>query len=125
MTRDRIVAIFLILVGAVGVFAAAELTIERVLLAADANATLNCNFSLILQCGKNLASWQGALFGFPNAIIGTVGFMAPIVVGASILAGARFARWYWIVFNLGMAGAFTLVAWLIHESIFDLGTLCP
>ena len=76
--RDRIVAVLLIVIGAVGWFASAQLTIERVLLAADANAQLNCDFSLIVQCGKNLASWQGSLLGFPNPILGLGGFVAPI-----------------------------------------------
>ena len=39
---------------------------------------------------KNLESWQGSLFGFPNPILGLTGWMAPIVVGFAILAGAGF-----------------------------------
>ena len=31
----------------------------------------------IVQCGTNLSSWQGAVFGFPNPIIGLAGFVAP------------------------------------------------
>ncbi|MGU7714734.1 vitamin K epoxide reductase family protein, partial [Escherichia coli] len=48
-----------------------------------------------------------------------------IVVGVAILAGARFARWFWILFALGMTFAFGFVVWLISQSIFDLNTLCP
>ena len=123
--RDRVVAVLLIVVGAVGWFASAQLVIERVLLAADADAQLNCDFSLIVQCGKNLGSWQGSVFGFPNPLLGLGGFVAPIAVGVSILAGARFARWFWIAFNAGMLGAISFVGWLISQSIFSLGTLCP
>jgi len=86
---------------------------------------LDCNISVLVQCGKNLGSWQGSVLGFPNPIIGLAAWIAPIIVGVSLLAGARFARWYWILFNLGVAGAQLFVIWLIHESIFDLGTLCP
>ena len=49
----------------------------------------------------------------------------PIVVGVAILAGARFARWFWWLFELGMTFAFVFVIWLIGQSIFVLGTLCP
>ena len=42
-----------------------------------------------------------------------------------MLAGARFARWFWIAFNVGMLGAIAFVGWLISQSIFSLGTLCP
>jgi uncharacterized membrane protein len=51
--------------------------------------------------------------------------MAPIVVGAAILAGARFARWFWVAFWAGIAFAFAFVIWLISQSIYVLGTLCP
>ena len=65
------------------------------------------------------------MFGFPNPILGLAGWVAPIVVGFAILAGARFARWFWWLFELGMAFAFVFVIWLIGQSIFVLGTLCP
>ena len=68
---------------------------------------------------------RGSVFGFPNPILGLAGWVAPIVVGFAILAGARFARWFWWLFELGMTFAFVFVIWLIGQSIFVLGTLCP
>ena len=50
--------------------------------------------------------------------------MATLVVAAALLAGATFPRWFWIVFNLGVAGAMLLVMFLISQSILVLGTLC-
>jgi len=78
-----------------------------------------------VQCKANLESWQGSLFGFPNPIIGLAGWSMVLVVAVALLAGARFDRWFWIVFNLGTAGALALVIFLIVTSIFFLGTLCP
>ena len=118
-------AIFLIVAGALGWWAAFALTIDKFLLLENPNADLDCNFSLLVQCGENLNSWQGAVFGFPNPILGLGGFVAPIAVGAGLLAGARFARWFWILFNAGVLGALAFVIWLISQSIFVLGTLCP
>ena len=46
-------------------------------------------------------------------------------MGAAILAGARFARWFWVCFWAGIAFAFAFVIWLIGQSIYVLGTLCP
>ena len=48
-----------------------------------------------------------------------------IAVGVGMLAGARFSRWFWLLFNAGMLGALGFVVWLISVSIFVLGTLCP
>lgn len=123
--RPWVLAIFLIVVGVLGWWAAFALTLDKFALLENPDADLDCNFSKFVQCGANLASWQGAVFGFPNPLIGLGGFVAPIAVGAGLLAGARYSRWFWIAFNVGIAGALTFVIWLIGQSIFVLGTLCP
>lgn len=118
-------AVFLIVTGAAGWFSAFMLTLDKFKLLENPNADLDCNFSVIVQCGVNLGSDQGAAFGFPNPLIGLGGFVAPVAVGVALLAGAQFARWFWIAFNIGVAGALAFVIWLIGQSIFVLGTLCP
>jgi uncharacterized membrane protein len=118
-------AIFLIVGGAVAWFSAFQLTLDKFQVLADPNAVLGCNFSVVVQCGRNLSSAQGAAFGFPNPLLGVAGFVAPIAVGVGILAGARYAGWFWLAFNIGIAGALAFVIWLIGQSIFVLGTLCP
>lgn len=118
-------AIFLIVAGVIGWFAAFDLTLEKIQTLINPAYAPSCNISPLVQCGLNMSSPQGAIFGFPNSIIGVAAFIAPILVGVSILAGARFARWYWVAFNLGMLGAIAFVGWLSYESIFVLGTLCP
>jgi uncharacterized membrane protein len=123
--RPWIFAIFLILTGALGWWAAFSLTLDKFAVLENPQADLDCNFSLLVQCGVNLASPQGAVFGFPNPLLGLGGFVAPIAVGVALLAGAQFARWFWIAFNIGVAGALAFVIWLIGQSIFVLATLCP
>jgi len=124
--RSIALAIFLIIVGAIGWFASFELAVEKYLVLADPQHNPSCDISPLVQCGKNLGSWQGALFfDVPNPVWGLGGFVAPIAVGVGLLAGARFARWFWWLFNLGLAGALAFVIWLIAQSIFSLGTLCP
>jgi uncharacterized membrane protein len=123
--RPIALGIFLIVAGALGWWASFSLTVDKFLLLVNPAADLDCNFTVLVQCGKNLDSWQGAVFGFPNPILGLGGFVAPIAVGVGLLAGAHFARWFWALFNLGLAGALAFVIWLISQSIFVLGTLCP
>lgn len=118
-------AVFLILSGLVGWLAAFVLTLDKFTQLEDPSAALGCDFSLLVQCGKNLDSVQGAVFGFPNPIIGLACWVAPVIVGMAMLAGARFARWFWVLFWLGYVFAISLVCWLIGQSIFVLGTLCP
>jgi uncharacterized membrane protein len=123
--RPWILSIFLILTGALGWWAAFSLTLDKFAILADPDAVLDCNFSVLVQCGANLNSWQGEVFGFPNPLLGLGGFVAPIAVGVGLLAGARFANWFWIAFNIGVAGALAFVIWLISQSVYVLGTLCP
>lgn len=117
--------IFLVIAGTLGWWAAFNLTVGKIMLLENPAVDLDCDFSVLVQCGANLGSWQGAVFGFPNPLVGLGGFVAPIAVGVGMLAGARFARWFWIAFNLGIVGALAFVIWLISQSIYSLGTLCP
>ena len=123
--RPTVLAAWLVIAGVIGWWAAFSLTMERFHLLADPDATAACDFSLLVQCTANLESAQGSVFGFPNPILGLTGWAAPIVVGMAILAGARFARWFWWCFWAGTALAFGFVLWLIGQSVFALGTLCP
>jgi uncharacterized membrane protein len=123
--RPLALAIFLIVTGVLGWYAAFALTVDKFTLLENPEADLDCNFSLLVQCGANLNSPQGAVFGFPNPLLGLGGFVAPIAVGVALLAGARFARWFWALFNVGVLGALVFVIWLISQSIYVLGTLCP
>ncbi|MET0932496.1 MAG: vitamin K epoxide reductase family protein [Mycetocola sp.] len=118
-------AIFLVVAGVVGWIAAFALTVEKFASLASPGAALSCDVSVLVQCSANLDSPQGSVFGFPNPILGLTGWVAPVVVGAALLAGARFDRWFWLVFQLGVTAAFVFVLWLISQSIFVLGTLCP
>lgn len=124
-TRPVIFAVWLIIASVIGWFAAFQLTVEKFTLLADPDAALSCDLSAFIQCGKNLESWQGSVFGFPNPILGLSGWIAPLVVGVAILAGARFPRWFWALFGVGITFAFGFVCWLISQSIYDLIVLCP
>lgn len=116
---------FLVVTAAIGLWASLQLVLDKITVSADPDAALACDHSLLVQCSANLTSDQGSVFGFPNPILGVTGFVAPIAVGVALLAGARFARWFWVLFNLGVAAGFVFVLWLISQSIYSLGTLCP
>ncbi|GAA2526477.1 vitamin K epoxide reductase family protein [Microbacterium mitrae] len=124
-TRPTVFAIWLIIAGVIGWWAAFQLTLERFHLLQNPDAILNCDISPLVQCKANLESAQGAVFGFPNPILGLTMWVAPIVVGVAILAGARFAKWFWFLFWCGFVFAMGFVIWLMTQSIYELGTLCP
>lgn len=123
--RPYAYAIFSIIAGFIGWYASFELLTERIKTLADPGYVPNCDFSVLVTCGPNMSSWQGSIFGFTNTIFGVTMFVAPIVVGVSLLARARFDGWWWMLYQLGNAFGITLVFWLFSQSVYGLGTLCP
>lgn len=119
------IAIFFIIASAIGLLAAFVLLVEKLQILQFPDSKVSCDFGLVVQCGKNLASWQGSLLGFPNPTLGLIAWPVVMATGVAILAGARFAKWYWRSFNIVAVAALGFVIWLIWQSIFFLGTLCP
>jgi uncharacterized membrane protein len=122
---SRALAILLIIGGIVGLIAAFALTLDKIAVLQNPAAILGCNRSVLVQCSVNLKSAEGSAFGFPNPLLGLMMFPAPIIMGVATLAGVRFPRWWWALFNVGMAFAIGFVAWLMSVSVWVLGTLCP
>ncbi|MFL2002086.1 vitamin K epoxide reductase family protein [Microbacterium sp. A1-JK] len=123
--REILFGLFLVLCGGIGLTASMALSVEKIEKLANPDAGLSCDFSVLVQCSANLDSAQGAAFGVPNPFLGLTGFALVLGIGVSVLAVPHFARWFWVLFNLGVAGAFAFVVWLIGQSIYVLGTLCP
>lgn len=115
----------LILGGIIGWAGAFALTLERLHVAAHPDAVLSCDLNTIISCKSVMLSHQATLLGFPNPLIGLSAFMFPIAVGVAILAGAKFPRWFWNTFMVGISLGFAFVIWLAHEAIFEIGALCP
>jgi uncharacterized membrane protein len=124
-SRPVAIAVFLVIAGALGLLAAWELSVEKVLVLADPEHVPACNVGVLVGCGVNLDSWQGSVFGFPNPFIGLMAWPVVVTIGVAILAGAEFSRWFWIGLNVGVAGALVFVGWLIAQSIYALDVLCP
>ncbi|WP_231860933.1 vitamin K epoxide reductase family protein [Microbacterium laevaniformans] len=123
--RESFFGLFLMLSGIIGVTASMALSVEKIEKLAKPDTDLSCDFSVLVQCSANLDSAQGAAFGVPNPFLGLVGFALVLCIGVALWAVPHFARWFWVLFNFGVAGAFAFVVWLIGQSIYVLGTLCP
>ena len=111
--------------GVTGWIAALALTIERLRVASNPDAVLSCDVSPFISCKSVMLTWQASLLGFPNPLIGLAAFFAPVLIGFAILAGAKFAKWFWQLFTLGMTGGFVFVLWLFSQSVFVISALCP
>ncbi len=124
-SRPVAFAVLLIVAGALGLLAAFELSLEKVLVLSDPGHVPSCDVGVLVGCGVNLESAQGSVFGFPNPFIGLMAWPVVITIGVALLGGVRFPRWFWAGFNIGVAGALVFVGWLIAQSIYVLDVLCP
>lgn len=122
---SRMLPWLLLVGGAVGWLAAFVLTVEKIALLRDPTYQPSCSINPILSCGSVMAQPQAEAFGFPNPLLGVTGFAVVATVGAAMLAGARFGRWFWLGLQVGVTFGVVFVHWLIFQSIFRIGALCP
>jgi uncharacterized membrane protein len=111
--------------GAIGLTAAVVLLVEKIKLIEDPDYIPSCSINPILSCGSIMRTDQAEAFGFPNPIIGVAGFAVVITVGVAILAGASFARWFWLGLQVGVTFGVGFVHWLIFQSLYRIDALCP
>lgn len=121
----RAFAVWLVVAGAVGGFAAFILSWDKVKLLEDPNTHLACNVSPFISCGSVMTSRQASAFGFPNSFLGVAGFAMVLAIGTGLLAGAAFRRWFWLGLQAGAVFGIGLIAWLIDQSMFHIHALCP
>ncbi|EOM77580.1 Vitamin K epoxide reductase [Rhodococcus rhodnii] len=121
----RILPWLLVVAGLIGSLASFVLTIEKFELSVDADYVPSCSFDSVLDCGSVMATSQAAVFGFPNSLLGIVGFALVTTTGVALLAGASLSRWYWAGLQVGVTAATIFVHWLIAQSLYVVGALCP
>lgn len=121
----RPLAWLLLLGGVTGLLAAATLLVEKIALIADPAYVPSCSINPVLSCGSIMSTPQAELFGFPNPIMGVAAFPVLAATGAALLAGARLARWYWLGLQVGVVLGLALVGWLVFQSLYRIGALCP
>ncbi|MDQ1179473.1 putative membrane protein [Rhodococcus sp. SORGH_AS 301] len=115
----------ILVAGAIGLLAALVLVIERYRLLLDPSYLPSCSLNPVLSCGSVMTTPQAALFGFPNPILGIPAFTVVVVTGVLCLGGVRVPRWYWAGLAIGLSVGVVFVHWLIFQSLYRIGALCP
>lgn len=111
--------------GVLGMFAAGMLTYEKINLLQNPGSQLACDLNPIISCGSVINTDQASAFGFPNPFIGIAGFAVVLTIGMALLAGARYARWFWLGLLGGATFGVVFVHWLIWQSLYNITALCP
>ncbi|MXN62315.1 vitamin K epoxide reductase family protein [Kocuria rhizophila] len=125
MTRsDRTWGVLAVVLSLIGFAASAELVAERLALYQDAGHRASCDINAWLACGTVMRTPQAELFGFPNPFIGIVAYAVVLAVAVGVLAGARYARWFWWLLWLGIAAGSVFTLWLWWQTTFHINALC-
>lgn len=111
--------------GLVGLIASGALTIEKIASLNNPNYIPSCSLNPIVSCGSVMDSPQASLFGFTNTLIGVAAFPVVVTVGVVLLAGFHAPRWFWLGLQLGTTFGVIFVHWLMYQSLYEIGALCP
>ncbi|MFB7473420.1 vitamin K epoxide reductase family protein [Kitasatospora sp. NPDC056184] len=121
----RAFSLFLLVAALIGLAASAVLTFDKLRILEDPSYIPSCNLNPVISCGSVMRTDQAEVLGFPNPLLGLAAFGALAAVGAGLLAGAAYRRWFWLGLQAGTVFGVGFVHWLIDQALYDIGALCP
>lgn len=113
------------LLAFIGLAAALALSVDKVKLLQDPSFEPSCNFNPVLSCGSVMSTDQASLLGFPNPFLGLVGFSIMLTLGTLLAAGVRLPNPIMLGAAAGSILGLAFVHWLIFQSLYTIGALCP
>lgn len=116
---------WLLIAGVLGLVASMTLTVEKFELLRNPSYVPSCNINPIVSCGSVMVTPQAAVLGFPNPLLGLVGFTVVLVTGVLAVTKVTLPQWYWIGLLVGVLAGTAFVHWLIFQSLYRIGALCP
>jgi uncharacterized membrane protein len=109
----------------IGLFASMTLTVEKIKILLNPSYVPSCNINPIVSCGSVMVTPQASLLGFPNPLLGIVGFTVVVVTGVLAVAKVSLPQRYWVGLAVGTLVGAAFVHWLIFQSLYRIGALCP
>ncbi|MCV7075085.1 vitamin K epoxide reductase family protein [Mycobacterium szulgai] len=116
---------WLLIAGVIGLVASLTLTVEKIELLLNSSYVPSCNVNPILSCGSVMVTPQASLLGFPNPVVGIAGFTVVVVTGVLAVTKVPLPQWYWAGLTIGLLIGAGFVHWLIFQSLYRIGALCP
>jgi len=116
---------WVLIAGVIGLVSSMTLTVEKIDLLANPSYVPSCNINPILSCGSVMVTPQASLLGFPNPLLGIMAFTVVVVAGVLAVAKVPLPHWFWIGSTVGLLVGAVFVHWLIFQSLYRIGALCP
>ena len=116
---------WVLIAGVIGLFASMTLTVEKIRILLNPSYVPSCNINPIVSCGSVMVTPQASVLGFPNPLLGIVGFTVVVVTGVLAVTKVSLPQWYWVGLTAGILVGAVFVHWLIFQSLYRIGALCP
>jgi uncharacterized membrane protein len=116
---------WVLIAGVVGLAASMTLTVEKIELLRNSSYVPSCNINPIVSCGSVMVTPQASVLGFPNPLLGLVAFTVVIATGVLAVTKVSLPQWYWAGLLVGLLVGAVFVHWLIFQSLYRIGALCP
>ncbi|GBE66397.1 membrane protein [Mycobacterium sp. MFM001] len=116
---------WVLIAGVAGLVASATLTVEKIDILLNPSYVPSCNINPVVSCGSVMTTPQASVLGFPNSLIGIAAFTVVVVTGVLAVAKIALPQWYWIGLAAGTLAGAGFVHWLIFQSLYRIGALCP
>jgi uncharacterized membrane protein len=116
---------WVLIAGVIGLIASATLTVEKIKILLNPAYVPSCNLNPIVSCGSVMTTPQASVLGFPNSLIGIAAFTVVTVTGVLAVTKVPLPHWYWIGLAAGILAGAAFVHWLIFQSLYRIGALCP
>lgn len=108
----------------IGLYSSFTLTIEKINYLLDPNRVTVCDINPIVACGTIMKSSQAETFGFPNSILGIIGFTAMIVYMLLQYTKHELSKWVHYAALVGITFAVGFSFYLFYVSTFIIGAIC-
>jgi len=116
---------WVLIAGVVGLISSTTLTVEKIKILLNPSYVPSCNINPIVSCGSVMTTPQASVLGLPNSLIGIAAFTVVTVTGVLAVAKVPLPRWYWVGIAAGTLAGAVFVHWLIFQSLYRIGALCP
>ncbi len=116
---------WVLIAGVIGLLASMTLTVEKIRILLNPSYVPSCNINPVVACGSVMVTPQASILGFPNPILGIVGFTVVVVTGVLAVTKVSLPQWYWVGLAVGVLIGAAFVHWLIFQSLYRIGALCP
>lgn len=115
----------LVLLGALGLLAAFTLAVDKYKILADPSFSPICDINPVVSCGSVMVTDQAEVLGFPNPLVGVIGFSVVITVGVLLALGTTLPRVVLAGLAVGSLAGLVFVHWLAYQTLYEINALCP